>query len=119
MNKKYHLVSKEKMSSIQPDYNKSENYQHGFHDALQLITDLFPATEMPKQEWIGINDRMPELGTRCLIVESDGNIEICNYEKSFWNHPENSIGFLNEQDEQPSMCYPTHWQSLPEKPKTI
>ncbi len=66
--------------------------------------------------WISVDDKLPELGTRCLIVESDGFIEICNYCKSFWNHPRNSVGFLNEQDEQPSMCHPTHWMPLPEPP---
>lgn len=68
-------------------------------------------------KWISINDKLPELNSRVLIIESDGTIEICNYCKSYWNYHKNSIGFLNEQDEQPSMCFPTHWMPLPNKPK--
>ena len=64
--------------------------------------------------WIPVGEKLPDLDTRCLIVEADGNIQICNYCKSFWNYPRNSIGFLDEQDEQPSMCSPTHWMPLPD-----
>lgn len=66
--------------------------------------------------WISVDEQLPDLDTRCLIVESDGNIQICNYCRSIWNYPKNSVGFLDEQDEQPSMCYPTHWMPLPRVP---
>ena len=68
--------------------------------------------------WISVDEKYPDLNTRCLTVEADGNIQICNYCKSFWNYPINSIGFADEQDEQPSMCYPTHWMPLPKPPIT-
>lgn len=40
-----HLLSKqpsgdiEKIKKIKPDYNHSESYQHGFHDAIQVVLD--------------------------------------------------------------------------------
>lgn len=65
-------------------------------------------------DWIPLAEKKPAYNSRVLIVERDGNIVICNYVKSSWTY--NNWEFLDEQDEQPGICYPTHWMELPEPP---
>ncbi len=68
--------------------------------------------------WISIKDKLPELNQRIIIYE-DGFIEICKYKfEPVWGNKKRA-SFIDEQDEQPSECFPTHWMPLPELPEEL
>ena len=82
-----------------------------FEDFEQAIADY------EKSKWVSVDERLPEVGSRCLTLESDGTIEICKYRSSYHSYPiKNAVCFEDEQDEQPSQVYATHWQPLPTTP---
>lgn len=74
-------------------------------------------------KWISVKDKLPELDSRVLVIDEDGEVQICNYCKSYWNNPKlkrkNGIGFLDESDEQPRTLYPAYWMPLPFPPKEL
>ena len=74
-------------------------------------------------EWISVNDRLPEIGERCLVVDYGPYITICQYRNDIiQQRGEKYIkvtGFQDEQDEQPSQVYPHHWMPLPEPPTSV
>jgi hypothetical protein len=73
---------------------------------------------MEYNKWISVADRLPEENERVLTYEpsTDGTvcIEICNYVKNYFTG--DKLGFIDEQDEQPSQVFPSHWQPLPNPP---
>ena len=56
------------------------------------------------QEWISVNDRLPEQGEEAICIAADGDMMIGKYTEWGWMFP----------------CYfedLTHWMPLPEPPK--
>lgn len=68
-------------------------------------------------EWINIKLKLPDLNDRVLTIDIDGFVQICSYLLTVWTNPYSAV-FMDEQDEQPSVCYPTHWMRLPDPPVT-
>ncbi len=85
-----------------------------FDDLKHLLPAAVPVTD----GWISVKDRLPELGSRVLVVEQGGLIQICNYGKQYYNGKSSVLAFHDEADEQPSICNPTHWQPLPPAPQS-
>ena len=81
------------------------------------------AKQPHSNEWVKVEDGLPNIGDRILCIENDGDIQIAVYgvdkvigEKDrVTNKP--IACFLDEQDEQPSFYLPTHWMPLPKNPK--
>ena len=70
----------------------------------QYIADILIAHGVTVQEWISVDDRLPEKNTDVLIYNIEeyiGSDFLTKYGKWFWN------------EELP----PTHWMPLPEPPK--
>ena len=56
------------------------------------------------QEWISVNDRLPEPKEETICIDTDGNMMIGTYTEWGWMFP----------------CYfkePTYWMPVPEPPK--
>ena len=56
------------------------------------------------QEWISVNDRLPEQGEEAICIAADGDMMIGKYTELGWMFP----------------CYfeeLTHWMPIPEPPK--
>lgn len=75
-----------------------------------ILTDL-----KELNPWRDCEKEMPEKESRILVVEKDGTITICNYISNYWTG--NKYDFLDEQDEQPGICFPVGWMPLPPPPK--
>ena len=69
----------------------------------RVINDLYNAGYR-KQEWISVEERLPENGTKCLVYTNRGKwldkIEITHYNEGFYIE----------------YCVVTHWMPLPEPP---
>ena len=72
-----------------------EQYEKGYRDGLLHRVD----------EWISVEERLPENGTKCLVYTNRGKwldkIEITHYNEGFYIE----------------YCEVTHWMPLPEPPK--
>ena len=62
------------------------------------------------QEWISVDDRLPEnIANRVLVVcERSNGVFYAHYEKPFW---------INLETDKPFISTVTHWMPLPEPPK--
>lgn len=87
-------------------------YQHPNKSA--YLNSLDNSLPEQKDGWISVNERLPDKEHRVLIWEG-GSCEICSYTSNYWTR--NKYDFLDEQDEQPTTCIPSHWQPLPSQPK--
>ena len=68
------------------------------------IADHLIAHGVTVQEWISVNDRLPEQGEEAICIAADGDMMIGKYTKWGWMFP----------------CYfedLTHWMPLPQPPK--
>lgn len=102
----------EKAFEENADYNPDAGYFINKQDFITVVQELLP-------KWINVKDRLPKLNTRCLCIEADREPQMATYCKSFWINTrakEYEVGFLDEQDEQPSSLTPTHWMPLPTPP---
>ena len=66
--------------------------------------DSLIANGVTVQEWISVDDRLPEPKEKAICIDAEGNIIIGTYIECGWMFP----------------CYckrPTHWMPLPEPPK--
>lgn len=64
-------------------------------------------TELAKQHWIGINDRLPENNQTVIVF--DNKVRVCQFFQA-----DNDYCFL---DISPKRIV-THWHPLPEPPKS-
>ena len=66
--------------------------------------DSLIANGITVQEWISVDDRLPEPKEKAICIDAEGNIIIGTYIECGWMFP----------------CYckrPTHWMPLPHPPK--
>lgn len=74
------------------------------------IIDEAPTIE-PKQEWISVKDKKPEVGVRVMVCGKRGGINIGRLD-----YPEDEYICVEK-----GHCYRgyTHWMPLPEPPKEL
>ena len=75
-----------------------------FDSCLELIADHLIAHGVTVQEWISVDDRLPDPPDRAICLDEDGNMMLGTYTEWGWIFP----------------CYfaePTHWMPLPQPPK--
>ena len=68
------------------------------------IADHLIARGITVQEWISVDDRLPEQGEEAICIAADGDMMIGKYTEWGWMFP----------------CYfedLTHWMPIPEPPK--
>ena len=68
------------------------------------IASYLIANGVTAQEWISVNDMLPEPTERAICINCDGDMMIGTYTEWGWMFP----------------CYfkrPTHWMPLPQPPK--
>ena len=61
-----------------------------------------------KDQWISVNERLPEIGAPCLVTCHEERYTIAEYDGIKWTTL-NSIAYYHP--------IVTHWHSLPEPPK--
>ena len=75
-----------------------------FDSCIELIADHIIAKGVTVQEWISVEDRLPEPKEKAICLSRDGEMMIGIYTEWGWMFP----------------CYfeePTHWMPLPHPPK--
>ena len=75
-----------------------------------FVVDFMMANGVTVQEWISVDDRLPEnIANRVLVVcERSNGVFYAHYEKPFW---------INLETDKPFISTVTHWMPLPEPPK--
>lgn len=75
-----------------------------------FVVDFMIANGVTVQEWISVDDRLPEnIANRVLVVcERSNGVFYAHYEKPFW---------INLETDKPFISTVTHWMLLPELPK--
>ena len=81
----------------------------GFGCTRQYITNEIVAAHLIShgvtvQEWISVDDRLPDKPMRCLVYTKRGGY--CGYDITYYNQ-----GFYSEYSKV------THWMPMPEPPK--
>ena len=73
-------------------------------DTYEGQAEYLIANGVTVQEWISVDDRLPDPPDRAICLDEDGNMMLGTYTEWGWVFP----------------CYfahPTHWMPLPEPPK--
>ena len=75
-----------------------------------FVVDFMMANGVTVQEWISVDDRLPEnIANRVLVVcERSNGVFYAHYEKPFW---------INLETDKPFISTVTHWMPLPVPPK--
>ena len=78
----------------------------------EVIADGLIAHGVTVQEWISVEDRLPEnIANRVLVVcERSNGVFYAHYEKPFW---------INLEIDKPFISTVTHWMMLPQPPKGV
>ena len=78
---------------------------YGYGDCFPYrFADHLIANGVTVQEWISVDDRLPEPKEEAICIDADGDMIIGTYTECGWMFP----------------CYckrPTHWMPLPQPPK--
>ena len=78
---------------------------YGFENCFpERFADYLIANGVTVQEWISVNDRLPEQGEEAICIAADGDMMIGKYTEWGWMFP----------------CYfedLTHWMPIPDPPK--
>ena len=71
-----------------------------------FVADFMMANGVTVQEWISVDDRLPEnIANRVLVVcERSNGVFYAHYEKPFW---------INLETDKPFISTVTHWMPLP------
>ena len=71
-----------------------------------FVVDFMMANGVTVQEWISVDDRLPEnIANRVLVVcERSNGVFYAHYEKPFW---------INLETDKPFISTVTHWMPLP------
>ena len=84
--------------------DSDDNY--GFPNTTQ-VADRLIAHGVTVQEWISVDDMLPEEECRCLVIDAAGDIEIdCYYGKGRF-----------VLDRIGAEQHPSHWMPLPKMPQ--
>ena len=97
------MNTKEKLVEILDRFVYDEWYGNGD------IAEKLISNGVTVQEWISVNDRLPEnIANRVLVVcERSNGVFYAHYEKPFW---------INLETDKPFISTVTHWMPLP-KPR--
>ena len=98
MEKLVELIHKAKLSMWGKNGLSKEKAQNSY------IADYLISNGVTVQEWISVDDRLPEPKEKAICIDADGDIIIGTYTEWGWMFP----------------CYfkrPTHWMPIPQPPK--
>ena len=91
-------------AELSKEITKEEEIANHYAEMLDKTEEELYA-ERAKSEWISVDERLPENGTKCLVYTNRGEwldkIEITHYNEGFYI----------------KYCVVTHWMPLPEPPK--
>ena len=79
-------------------------FPHELVDPTEAVADYLLDSGVTVQEWISVEDRLPEQGEKAICIDADGDMMIGKYTEWGWMFP----------------CYfeeLTHWMPIPEPPK--
>ena len=79
-------------------------FPHELVDPIEAVADYLLDSGVTVQEWISVDDRLPDKPMRCLVYTKRGGY--CGYDITYYNQ-----GFYSEYSKV------THWMPLPELPK--
>ena len=92
----------ELLKSVLPNFRN--NMAYWGEKPIYEFADCLLANGVTVQEWISVNDRLPEQGEEAICIAADGDMMIGKYTEWGWMFP----------------CYfeeLTHWMPVPEPPK--
>lgn len=96
----------EEMAKVLKDYTK-ENHIMASHTILENYAEALYNAGYSKQEWISVDDRLPETEGKYLVCTANVNIGVGN--------------FIDYYGTGKRICFDTwaisHWMPLPEPPK--
>ena len=75
-----------------------EDYNLGCDPHQYTVAERLYTAGYRKQEWISVDERLPDNHTRCLVIAEDGEYYVTYYHSGFYTP------------------YVTHWMPLPEPP---
>lgn len=79
-------------------------FPHELVDPTEAVADYLLDSDVTVQEWISVNDRLPEKPMKCLVYTKRG--EYGGYEITYYNE-----GFYLQY------ANVTHWMPLPDEPE--
>ena len=82
-------------------------FPHELVDPTEAVADYLLDNGVTVQEWISVNDRLPEEECHCLVIDAAGDIEIDCYEGK-------GRFVLNRSG---AVQHPSHWMPLPKMPQ--
>jgi len=85
------------------------DYSAGAESMLPIIKskDARIAELEKANEWVKVEDRLPENRTNVLVVSNSGNVHMAEFKHGLFIH----------EDGVSSVYNPTHWRTLPQPPK--
>ena len=92
----------ELLKSVLPNFRN--NMAYWGEKPIYEFADCLLANGVTVQEWISVDDRLPEQGEKAICIDADGDMMIGKYTEWGWMFP----------------CYfeeLTHWMPIPEPPK--
>ena len=95
---------REKLVELLDDMQRSGTGYFGSAIENKKIADYLITHGVTVQEWISVDDRLPEQGEKAICIDADGDMMIGKYTEWGWMFP----------------CYfeeLTHWMPVPEPPK--
>ena len=94
----------ELLKSVLPNFRN--NMAYWGEKPIYEFADCLLANGITVQEWISVDDRLPEEGEKAICIDADGDMMIGKYTEWGWMFP----------------CYfeeLTHWMPIPEPPKEV
>lgn len=115
------VVSEKKMTEVFPNWkelsSETRNAIGVFGQYWKALIEDAPTIE-PKQEWISVKDRLPEIGQKVLVFDVDAELDIskdihifsfeCDEDGYYWS---DEGGWWNDFENV------SHWMPLPEPPE--